>query len=53
MVTHQLTEAGKILGISVLDHVVVASQYCISIRETNLEQEAFDKNPNLQLISAQ
>ena len=48
MVTHQLTEAGKILGISVL-----ASQYCISIRETNLEQEAFDKNPNLQLISAQ
>ena len=32
-VTDQLTEAGKLLGIQVLDHIVVASESCISIRE--------------------
>lgn len=32
-VTDRLTEAGKILGINVLDHIVVAKQRCISIRE--------------------
>lgn len=32
-VTDQLTEAGTLLGISVLDHIVVASESCISIRE--------------------
>ena len=32
-VTNQLTEAGKLLGIQVLDHIVVASQSSISIRE--------------------
>lgn len=33
-VTTQLTEAGKLLGITVLDHIVVARQRCISIRES-------------------
>ena len=32
-VTDRLTEAGKILGITVLDHIVVARQCCVSIRE--------------------
>ena len=32
-VTHRLTEAGKLLGITVLDHIVVASEGAISIRE--------------------
>ena len=32
-VTDHLTEAGKLLGITVLDHVVVARQRCVSIRE--------------------
>lgn len=32
-VTDQLTEAGKLLGINVLDHIVVARQRCQSIRE--------------------
>lgn len=32
-VTDRLTEAGKILGINVLDHIVVAKQRCLSIRE--------------------
>jgi DNA repair protein RadC len=32
-VTEQLTEAGRLLGITVLDHIVVARQRCISIRE--------------------
>ncbi|MGI9470651.1 MAG: RadC family protein [Rubripirellula sp.] len=32
-VTNQLTEAGKLLGITVLDHIVVASESCLSIRE--------------------
>ncbi len=32
-VTDRLTEAGKILGINVLDHIVVAEQRCLSIRE--------------------
>ncbi|MCO8121488.1 DNA repair protein RadC [Stieleria sp. TO1_6] len=34
-VTDRLTEAGKLLGISVLDHIVVASEGSISIRETS------------------
>lgn len=33
-VTDRLTEAGKLLGITVLDHIVVASTRCISIRES-------------------
>jgi DNA repair protein RadC len=32
-VTEQLTEAGRLLGITVLDHIVVARQRCVSIRE--------------------
>ncbi len=32
-VTERLTEAGKIIGIQVLDHIVVASDSCLSIRE--------------------
>ncbi|WP_146403977.1 RadC family protein [Planctomycetes bacterium CA13] len=32
-VTNQLTEAGKLLGITVLDHIVVAREQCVSIRE--------------------
>ncbi|WP_145170648.1 RadC family protein [Rubripirellula lacrimiformis] len=32
-VTDRLTEAGKILGIQVLDHIVVAKQSSVSIRE--------------------
>ncbi|WP_436714853.1 DNA repair protein RadC [Roseiconus lacunae] len=34
-VTHRLTEAGKLLGITVLDHIVVASEGSISIRESS------------------
>ncbi len=33
-VTDQLTEAGKLLGINVLDHIIVASQRSLSIRES-------------------
>ncbi|EMI22600.1 DNA repair protein RadC [Rhodopirellula maiorica SM1] len=32
-VTSRLTDAGKLLGIIVLDHIIVASQRCLSIRE--------------------
>jgi len=32
-VTNQLTEVGKLLGISVLDHIVLARENCLSIRE--------------------
>ncbi|TWU16115.1 RadC family protein [Allorhodopirellula heiligendammensis] len=32
-VTDRLTEAGKLIGIVVLDHIVVARQRCVSIRE--------------------
>ncbi len=34
-VTEQLTEAGKLLGINVLDHIIVAKQRCLSIRESS------------------
>ncbi len=34
-VTDQLTEAGKLLGMTVLDHIVVARQRCVSIRESS------------------
>ena len=34
-VTERLTEAGKLLGITVLDHIVVARDRCVSIREEN------------------
>lgn len=34
-VTDQLTEAGKLLGINVLDHIIVARQNCLSIRESS------------------
>ncbi|MDG2222828.1 MAG: DNA repair protein RadC [Rubripirellula sp.] len=33
LVTQQLTEAGKLLGIQVLDHIVVARSGCVSVRE--------------------
>jgi DNA repair protein RadC len=33
-VTERLTEAGRLLGITVLDHIVVASGGCTSLRET-------------------
>ena len=32
-VTNQLTEAGKLLGITVLDHIIVAKSHSLSIRE--------------------
>lgn len=32
-VTDRLTEAGRLIGITVLDHIVVARQRCVSIRE--------------------
>ncbi|WP_286763024.1 MULTISPECIES: RadC family protein [Rhodopirellula] len=32
-VTERLTEAGKLIGISVLDHIVVAKERCLSLRE--------------------
>ena len=32
-VTRQLTESGNLLGITVLDHIIVAKQKCLSIRE--------------------
>ncbi len=32
-VTDRLTEAGKLIGINVLDHIIVASERCLSIRE--------------------
>lgn len=34
-VTDQLTEAGRLLGITVLDHIVVARERCVSIRESD------------------
>ncbi len=34
-VTDRLTESGKILGINVLDHIIVARERCLSIRECN------------------
>ncbi len=33
-VTERLTESGKILGINVLDHIIVARERCLSIRES-------------------
>lgn len=32
-VTNQLTDAGKMIGITVLDHIVLAKENCLSIRE--------------------
>ena len=32
-VTDHLTDSGKLLGINVLDHIIVAKQRCLSIRE--------------------
>ncbi len=34
-VTERLTEAGKLIGIVVLDHIVVARERCLSIRESS------------------
>ena len=34
-VTERLTEAGRLIGITVLDHIVVASEGCVSIRESS------------------
>ncbi|MEM8670772.1 MAG: DNA repair protein RadC [Planctomycetota bacterium] len=34
LVTDQLTEAGNLLGIEVLDHIVVARSGCVSVRES-------------------
>lgn len=36
-VTDRLTEVGTVVGITVLDHVVVARQRCLSIRESRSE----------------
>ncbi|GAB5406870.1 MAG: DNA repair protein RadC [Aureliella sp.] len=33
VVTDRLTEAGKLIGITVLDHIVLAREGCLSIRE--------------------
>lgn len=33
-VTDRLTEAGKIIGIHVLDHIIVARERCLSLRES-------------------
>jgi DNA repair protein RadC len=33
-VTQQLTEAGKLIGITVLDHIVVAKEDAVSLRES-------------------
>lgn len=33
MVTDRLTDAGKMIGINVLDHIVLAKERCLSIRE--------------------
>lgn len=33
LVTNRLTEAGKLIGITVLDHIVLARESCTSIRE--------------------
>ncbi len=33
-VTDRLTQAGELIGITVLDHIVVAAQRCVSIRES-------------------
>ncbi len=52
MVTQQLTEAGKILGITVLDHIVVASDHSISIREAIQDQANFENSSSLQLVNA-
>lgn len=34
-VTDHLTEAGKLLGITILDHIIVARNGCVSIRESS------------------
>jgi DNA repair protein RadC len=34
-VTERLTDAGKLIGIQVLDHIVVARQRCLSLRDAN------------------
>lgn len=52
MVTQQLTEAGTILGIAVLDHIVVASEHSISIREASVDHANFKNNSNLKLVNA-
>ena len=52
LVTQQLTEAGNILGIAVLDHIVVASDHSISIREATLNHEKFRNNSSLKLVDA-
>ena len=33
-VTERLTDAGKLLGITVLDHIILAANGCVSIRES-------------------
>lgn len=45
MLTRRLSDAGKVLGIPVLDHVIVAENGCTSIREghNNLFGDAFSK----------
>ena len=52
MVTQQLTEAGTILGIAVLDHIVVASEHSISIREASVDHANFKNNSSLKLVNA-
>lgn len=35
LVTDRLTDAGKLIGITVLDHIIVASERCLSLREVS------------------
>ena len=35
-VTRQMVEAGNILGISVLDHIIIAKKGCLSFKEEGL-----------------
>lgn len=36
VVTNRLEEAGRVIGINVLDHIVLAKQGCVSIKEKSL-----------------
>jgi len=48
MVTDQITEGGKILGIAVLDHIIVASQDCVSIRECGYASTALQNDSGIR-----
>ena len=53
MVTEQLTEGGKILGIAVLDHIIVASEDCVSIREHGYSSTSFQEDSSIRLAHQQ